>query len=106
GFVDPDHPEKGLPTQESSLWIEASSKGMAKYALEILHKHGMDKGQSIGTPMATKPKVDTELSGNPVDQTDYRSKIRVLAFVWRLFQMLITPDALILIKALLEEYNS
>nr|GEW44296.1 hypothetical protein [Tanacetum cinerariifolium] len=29
GFVDPDHPEK------------------AKYALEILHKHGMDKGQSI-----------------------------------------------------------
>nr|GEW17046.1 putative reverse transcriptase domain-containing protein [Tanacetum cinerariifolium] len=29
GFVDPDHPEK------------------AKYTLEILHKHGMDKGQSI-----------------------------------------------------------
>nr|GEY97826.1 putative late blight resistance protein homolog R1B-23 [Tanacetum cinerariifolium] len=28
GFVDPDHLEKGLPTQESSLWIEASSKGM------------------------------------------------------------------------------
>nr|GEX12791.1 integrase, catalytic region, zinc finger, CCHC-type, peptidase aspartic, catalytic [Tanacetum cinerariifolium] len=29
GFVDPDHPEK------------------AKHTLEILHKHGMDKGQSI-----------------------------------------------------------
>nr|GEU62105.1 retrovirus-related Pol polyprotein from transposon TNT 1-94 [Tanacetum cinerariifolium] len=29
GFVDPDHPKK------------------AKYALEILHKHGMEKGQSI-----------------------------------------------------------
>nr|GEV86997.1 retrovirus-related Pol polyprotein from transposon TNT 1-94 [Tanacetum cinerariifolium] len=29
GFVNPDHPEK------------------AKYTLEILHKHGMDKGQSI-----------------------------------------------------------
>nr|GEZ00921.1 hypothetical protein [Tanacetum cinerariifolium] len=28
GFVDPDHPEKGLPTQESSLWIEISSKGV------------------------------------------------------------------------------
>nr|GEV16851.1 ribonuclease H-like domain-containing protein [Tanacetum cinerariifolium] len=27
-FVDPDHPEKGLPSQVSSLWIEASSKGM------------------------------------------------------------------------------
>nr|GEU44151.1 integrase, catalytic region, zinc finger, CCHC-type, peptidase aspartic, catalytic [Tanacetum cinerariifolium] len=56
-LVEPDHPEK------------------AKYALEILHKHGIDKGQSIGTPMATKPKLDAELSGNPVDQTDYRSKI-------------------------------
>nr|GEV24155.1 ribonuclease H-like domain-containing protein [Tanacetum cinerariifolium] len=41
-----------------------------------LHKHGMDKGQSIGTPMATKPKLDANLSGNPVDQIDYRSKIR------------------------------
>nr|GEX62372.1 hypothetical protein [Tanacetum cinerariifolium] len=48
----------------------------AKYALEILHKHGMEKGQSIGTPMATKPKLDADLSGNPLDQTDYRSKIR------------------------------
>nr|GEY68029.1 hypothetical protein [Tanacetum cinerariifolium] len=47
----------------------------AKYTLEILHKHGMDKGQSIGTPMATKPKLDADLSRNPVDQTDYRSKI-------------------------------
>nr|GEW69739.1 retrovirus-related Pol polyprotein from transposon TNT 1-94 [Tanacetum cinerariifolium] len=47
----------------------------AKYALEILHKHGMEKGQSIGTPMATKPKLDADLSGNPIDQTDYHSKI-------------------------------
>nr|GEZ42334.1 Gag-Pol polyprotein [Tanacetum cinerariifolium] len=44
--VDPDHPEK------------------AKYDLEILHKHGMNKGQKIGTPMATKPKLDADLSGN------------------------------------------
>nr|GFB25658.1 hypothetical protein [Tanacetum cinerariifolium] len=47
----------------------------AKYTLEILHKHGMDKGQRIGTPMATKLKLDANLSGNPVDQIDYRSKI-------------------------------
>nr|GEY65264.1 retrotransposon protein, putative, unclassified [Tanacetum cinerariifolium] len=63
GFVDPDHPEK------------------AKYALEILHKHDMEKGQSIGTPMATKPKLDADLSGNSVDQTDYRSKIRSLMYL-------------------------
>ncbi|GJT08059.1 retrovirus-related pol polyprotein from transposon TNT 1-94 [Tanacetum coccineum] len=41
-----------------------------KYTLEILKKHGMEKRQSIGTPMATKPKLDADLSGEPVDQTD------------------------------------
>nr|GEZ72392.1 hypothetical protein [Tanacetum cinerariifolium] len=63
GFVDPDHPEKD------------------KYAFEILHKHGMEKGQSIGTPMATKPKLDVDLSGNLVDQTNYLSKIRSLMYL-------------------------
>nr|GEY91858.1 hypothetical protein [Tanacetum cinerariifolium] len=53
----------------------------AKYTLEILHKHGMDKDQSIGTPMATKPKLDANLSGNLVDQTDYRSKIGSLMYL-------------------------
>nr|GEY00799.1 retrovirus-related Pol polyprotein from transposon TNT 1-94 [Tanacetum cinerariifolium] len=41
----------------------------------------MDKGQSIGTPMATKPKLDADLSGNPVDQTDYHSKIESLMYL-------------------------
>nr|GEU95322.1 ribonuclease H-like domain-containing protein [Tanacetum cinerariifolium] len=63
GFVDPDHPKK------------------AKYALEILHKHGMEKGQSIGTPLATKPKLDADLSRNPVDETDYRSIIESLMYL-------------------------
>nr|GEZ29983.1 retrovirus-related Pol polyprotein from transposon TNT 1-94 [Tanacetum cinerariifolium] len=62
------------------LQIHQSPRGIfinqAKYALEILHKHGREKGQSIGTPMAMKPKLDADLSGNPLDQTDYRSKIR------------------------------
>nr|GFB45110.1 hypothetical protein [Tanacetum cinerariifolium] len=53
----------------------------AKYTLGILHKHGMDKGQSIGTPMATKPKLDADLSGNPADQTDYCSKIGSLMYL-------------------------
>nr|GEW92149.1 retrovirus-related Pol polyprotein from transposon TNT 1-94 [Tanacetum cinerariifolium] len=67
------------------LQIHQSPSGIfinqAKYTLEILHKHGMDKGQSIGTPMAMKPKFDVDLSGNPVDQTDYRSKIRSLMYL-------------------------
>nr|GEU52838.1 retrovirus-related Pol polyprotein from transposon TNT 1-94 [Tanacetum cinerariifolium] len=67
------------------LQIHQSPRGIfinqAKYALKILHKHGMEKGQSIGTPMATKPKLDADLSGNPVDQTDYRSKIGSLMYL-------------------------
>nr|GEZ60953.1 hypothetical protein [Tanacetum cinerariifolium] len=65
--------------------IHESSRGIfinqAKYALEILKKHDMEKEQSIGTPMATKPKLDADLSGNPVDQTDYRSKIGSLMYL-------------------------
>ncbi|GJW02103.1 retrovirus-related pol polyprotein from transposon TNT 1-94 [Tanacetum coccineum] len=48
---------------------------LAKYALEILKKHGMEKCDTVGTPMATKPKLDADLSRKLVDQTDYRSKI-------------------------------
>ncbi|GJR86866.1 retrovirus-related pol polyprotein from transposon TNT 1-94 [Tanacetum coccineum] len=58
------------------------SESLAKYTLEILKKHGMEKGQSIGTPMATKPKLDADLSGEPVDQTDYlSSKIGSLMYL-------------------------
>ncbi|GKB92452.1 retrovirus-related pol polyprotein from transposon TNT 1-94 [Tanacetum coccineum] len=111
GFVDPDHPDKvyrlrkalyGLKQAPRAWYDELSkfliSKGFtkglqihqsprgifinqAKYTLEILKKHGMEKGQSIGTPMATKPKLDADLSGEPVDQTDYRSKIGSLMYL-------------------------
>nr|GEV44580.1 hypothetical protein [Tanacetum cinerariifolium] len=111
GFVDPDHPKKVyrprkalyVLKQAPRAWYDELSKfliskgftkgfqihqsqrgifiNQAKYALEILHKHGMEKGQSIGTPMATKPKLDADLSGNPVDQTDYRSKIRSFMYL-------------------------
>nr|GEY35345.1 retrotransposon protein, putative, unclassified [Tanacetum cinerariifolium] len=72
-------------TEGGGLQIHQSPRGIfinqAKYALEILYKHGMDKGQSIGTPMAMKPKLDADLSGNPVDQTDYHSKIGSLMYL-------------------------
>nr|GEU65381.1 hypothetical protein [Tanacetum cinerariifolium] len=111
GFVDPDHQEKvyrlrkalyGLKQAPRAWYDELSkfltSKGFtkglqihqslhgifinqAKYALEILYKHSMEKGQSIGTPMATKPKLDANLSRNPVDQTDNHSKIGSLMYL-------------------------
>ncbi|GJX83207.1 retrovirus-related pol polyprotein from transposon TNT 1-94 [Tanacetum coccineum] len=110
-FVDPDHPEKVYRLRKAlyglkqaprawyaellnfliskgftrGLQIHQSPRGIfinqAKYALEILKKHGIEKGQSIGTPMATKPKLDANLSGELVDQTDYHSKIGSLMYL-------------------------
>ncbi|GJW28577.1 retrovirus-related pol polyprotein from transposon TNT 1-94 [Tanacetum coccineum] len=67
------------------LQIHQSPRGIfinqAKYALEILKKHGMEKCDTVGTPMATKPKLDADLSGKLVDQTDYHSKIGSLMYL-------------------------
>ncbi|GJT24833.1 retrovirus-related pol polyprotein from transposon TNT 1-94 [Tanacetum coccineum] len=106
GFVDPDHPEKvyllrkalyGLKQAPRAWYDELStflmSKGFTKdppvpkryfyqsgkYALEILKKH-IDNGLSLVT-LATKPKLDVDLSGEPVDQSDYRSKIGSLMYL-------------------------
>nr|GEW99137.1 Gag-Pol polyprotein [Tanacetum cinerariifolium] len=76
GFVDPYHPDKvyrlkkalyGLKQAPRAWYDELSnflvSKGFskAKYAQEILIKHGMTSCDSVGTPMATK-HLDADLS--------------------------------------------
>ncbi|GKE08655.1 retrovirus-related pol polyprotein from transposon TNT 1-94 [Tanacetum coccineum] len=67
------------------LQIHQSPRGIfinqAKYALNILKKHGIKKCYTIGTPMATKPKLDADLSGKLIDQTNYRSKIGSLMYL-------------------------
>ncbi|GJY88383.1 retrovirus-related pol polyprotein from transposon TNT 1-94 [Tanacetum coccineum] len=67
------------------LQIHQFPKGIfinqAKYALEIPKKHGMDNCHTIGTPLALKPKLDADLSGEPIHQTDYRSKIGSLVYL-------------------------
>nr|GEV30968.1 putative ribonuclease H-like domain-containing protein [Tanacetum cinerariifolium] len=66
------------------IYIHQSPRGIfinqAKYAQEILIKHGMTSCDSIGTPMATK-HLDADLSGTPIDQTKYRSKVRALMYL-------------------------
>ncbi|GJU63827.1 retrovirus-related pol polyprotein from transposon TNT 1-94 [Tanacetum coccineum] len=67
------------------LQIHQSPRGIfinqAKYALKILKKYSMEKCDSVGTPMATKPKLDADLSGKLIDQTDYHSKIGSLMYL-------------------------
>ncbi|GKC80822.1 retrovirus-related pol polyprotein from transposon TNT 1-94 [Tanacetum coccineum] len=93
--VSTAEPKTIKEAMDDSAWIEAMQEELhqfdrlqvwelidkpfgknAKYALEILKKHGMENCHISGTPLATKPKLDADLSGKPVEQTDYRSKIR------------------------------
>ncbi|GJY03881.1 retrovirus-related pol polyprotein from transposon TNT 1-94, partial [Tanacetum coccineum] len=100
GFVDPHHPNKvyrlkkalyGLKQalkawydELSNFLIHQSPRGIfinqAKYAKEILKKHGMTSSDSIGTPMATKP-LDADLSETPVDQMKYHSMVGALIYL-------------------------
>nr|GFC25036.1 hypothetical protein [Tanacetum cinerariifolium] len=52
----------------------------AKYAQEILIKHGMTSCDSICTPMATK-HLDADLSGTLVDQMKYRRMVGALMYL-------------------------
>ncbi|GJZ94280.1 retrovirus-related pol polyprotein from transposon TNT 1-94 [Tanacetum coccineum] len=66
------------------IQIHQSPRGIfinqAKYAQEILKKHGMTSCDSIGTPMATK-HLDADFSGTPVDQMKYRSMVGALMYL-------------------------
>nr|GEU74492.1 integrase, catalytic region, zinc finger, CCHC-type, peptidase aspartic, catalytic [Tanacetum cinerariifolium] len=79
GFVDPYHPDKVY-----RIRINQSPRGIfinqAKYAQEILKKHGMTSCDNIGTPMATK-HLDDDLSGTPVDQKKYQSMVGALMYL-------------------------
>ncbi|GJU87297.1 retrovirus-related pol polyprotein from transposon TNT 1-94 [Tanacetum coccineum] len=67
------------------LQIFQSSEGIfinqSKYALEILTKYGMDKSDSIDTPMVDRSKLDGDPVGIPVDQTRFRGMVGSLMYL-------------------------
>ena len=47
----------------------------------MLKKFGMNESKAISTPMGTNDNLDSDASGNMVDQNLYRSMIRSLLYV-------------------------
>ncbi|GJS14163.1 retrovirus-related pol polyprotein from transposon TNT 1-94 [Tanacetum coccineum] len=67
------------------LQISQNPRGIfinqSKYANEILKKFDLHKSNPIDTPMVERTKLDEDLSGIPVDQTQYRSMIGSLMYL-------------------------
>ncbi|GJY42253.1 hypothetical protein Tco_0429523 [Tanacetum coccineum] len=74
GFVDPDFPNH----------VHQSPRGIficqLQYTMDLLKKHGMEKYDTISTPIATT-KIDADLQGTQVDQIKYRSMIGGLMYL-------------------------
>ncbi|GKA42945.1 hypothetical protein Tco_0735605 [Tanacetum coccineum] len=66
--------------QAPKAWYDELLNFLAKYAQEIIIKHGMTSYDSIGTPMATK-HLDADVSGTPVDQMKYHSMVGALMYL-------------------------
>ncbi|GJS98251.1 putative reverse transcriptase domain-containing protein [Tanacetum coccineum] len=81
GFIDPDHPDKVYRLRKALYGLKQAPRAWYNELSKFLISKGFTKGQSIGTPIATKPKLDADLTGDPVDQTDYRSKIGSLMYL-------------------------
>nr|GEU81617.1 hypothetical protein [Tanacetum cinerariifolium] len=81
GFDDLDHPEKVYRLRKALYGLKQAPRAWYDELSKFLTSKGFTKGQSIGTPMAMKPKLDADLSGNPIDQTDYHSKIGSLMYL-------------------------
>ena len=52
-----------------------------KYIKDMIKKFGMDDDKAISTPMGTNGNLDSDASGNMVDQKLYRSMIKSLLYV-------------------------
>ncbi|GJV44269.1 retrovirus-related pol polyprotein from transposon TNT 1-94 [Tanacetum coccineum] len=65
----------------------------SKYANEILKKFDLHKSDPVDTPMVERTKLDEDLSGIPVNQTQYRSMIGSLMYLTANTAMALTAYA-------------
>ncbi|GJT91100.1 integrase, catalytic region, zinc finger, CCHC-type containing protein [Tanacetum coccineum] len=90
GFIDPDRPHYVYRLKKALYGVKAGTPGVnprgifinqSKYANEILKKFDLHKSDPVDTPMVERTKLDEDLSGIPVNQTQYRSMIRSLMYL-------------------------
>nr|GEZ95580.1 retrovirus-related Pol polyprotein from transposon TNT 1-94 [Tanacetum cinerariifolium] len=67
------------------LQISQNPRGIficqAKYALEILKKHGFDTSTPIDTPMSERPDLDEDIGGKMVDPIHYHGMVGRLIYL-------------------------
>nr|GFB69515.1 uncharacterized mitochondrial protein AtMg00810-like [Tanacetum cinerariifolium] len=77
--------EIGIDFEESFASISQNPRGIfifqAKYALEILKKHGFDTSTPIDTPMSECPDLDEDIGGKMVDPTRYCGMVGCLMYL-------------------------
>ncbi|GJV41111.1 putative ribonuclease H-like domain-containing protein [Tanacetum coccineum] len=89
GFVDPDRPHHvyhmmkalyGLK-QAPRAWYDTLSKFLLAQGFSKGVKFDLHKSDPVDTPMVERTKLDEDLSGILVDQTQYRSMIVTLMYL-------------------------
>ncbi|GKB28679.1 retrovirus-related pol polyprotein from transposon TNT 1-94 [Tanacetum coccineum] len=80
GFIDPYHPDQVYHLKKEIIMTPTSLQKRAKYAQEILKKHGLTSCDSIGTPITTK-YLDADLSGTLYDKIKYRNMAGALMYL-------------------------
>ncbi|GJW87546.1 copia protein [Tanacetum coccineum] len=69
GFIDPDHPKKVYRLRKAVYGLKQAPRAWYDELSNFLMSKGFTKGKcdTIGTPMATKPKLNADLSGKLLD---------------------------------------
>ncbi|GJS15516.1 hypothetical protein Tco_0409988 [Tanacetum coccineum] len=68
----------GLQVNQSPCGIFINQ---SNYVLEILKKYGIETGDTVGTPMEIKDKLDFDQNRTPLDAMKYRSMIGALMYL-------------------------